>query len=96
LVNVITGVLLVIAYPTKALTSPLFYLKLVLVVLALILVRWIDIAVLRRPDADHKPIRVTGKFLAFISIVMWIAVITAGRLLAYTNRWELLGIPAIH
>jgi uncharacterized protein DUF6644 len=95
-VNVMTGVLLVIAYPTKALTNPLFYLKLALVVLALILVRWIDLAVLRRPDADHKPIRITGKLLAFTSIVTWIAVITAGRLLAYTNRWELLGIPAIH
>jgi hypothetical protein len=33
-INVISGILLLIAYPTKALTNPLFYVKLCLVALA--------------------------------------------------------------
>ena len=95
-VNVITGILLVIAYPTKALTNPLFYVKLCLVALALWLVQRIGASVLRRPDIDQKPVAATGKLLALASLTTWVALITAGRLLAYTNRWELLGITAIH
>src|SRR5215472_14397970 len=37
--NVITGILLVIAYPTKALTNPVFYLKLTCIALALIVMQ---------------------------------------------------------
>ncbi len=95
-VNVITGILLVIAYPTKALTNPLFYIKLCLVALALWLVQRIGATVLRRPDIDQKPVAARGKLLALASLTTWVALITAGRLLAYTNRWELLGITAIH
>ena len=34
-VNAVSGVLLLIAYPTKALTNPLFYVKLVLIAIGL-------------------------------------------------------------
>ena len=37
--NAISGVALLIAYPTKALTNPVFYLKLVLIALAMVLQR---------------------------------------------------------
>src|SRR6187401_3061749 len=36
-VNAVSGVLLLIAYPTKALTNPLFYLKLLLIAVGLVL-----------------------------------------------------------
>jgi len=41
------------------------------------------------------PIERGDKRLALFSIAVWLAVITVGRLLAYTYRWEMLGIPAI-
>ena len=41
------------------------------------------------------PIERGDKRLAVISIAIWLAAITAGRLLAYTYRWEMLGLPAI-
>jgi hypothetical protein len=94
--SVVTGILLVIAYPTKALTNPVFYLKLGLVVIALWLVHRIGATVLRAPDAGHKTVATRGRMLALASLGAWMAVITAGRLLAYTNRWEMLGIKGIH
>ena len=81
-INAVSGVLLLIAYPTKALTNPLFYLKLALIgfgiALALRIRRGVQAV---RADGDApKPVRA----LAAASLACWIAVIFAGRLLAYT------------
>lgn len=94
-VNAISGILLLIGYPTKALTNPVFYTKLGLIALAIALVYWISATVLRAGDADHRQVVAKAKVLALASLAAWVAVIVAGRLLAYTRRWELLGIPAI-
>jgi hypothetical protein len=47
------------------------------------------------PRIERMPIERGDKRLAVISIAIWLAAITAGRLLAYTYRWEMLGLPAI-
>ena len=49
-VNVISGILLLIGYPTKALTNPVFYLKLLCIALALWNLRWFSYSVLTNPD----------------------------------------------
>jgi hypothetical protein len=77
--NVVTGVALLIAYPTKALTNPVFYLKLTLIAVALLILR----ATLRHVRGA-TPISGRVKALAAGSLVVWAATITAGRLLAYT------------
>ena len=81
-INAFSGVLLLIAYPTKALTNPLFYAKLALiafgVVLAFRIRREVNGLAAR---ADAPPM---ARMLAAASLVCWIAVIFAGRLLAYT------------
>jgi hypothetical protein len=69
-INAISGVLLLIAYPTKALTNPMFYLKLAL----------IGLAVMSAVKAARKP----SKFWAAMSLGGWVGAIAAGRLLAYT------------
>ena len=33
--------------------------------------------------------------LALVSLAAWVALILAGRFLAYTHKWELLGVRAI-
>jgi hypothetical protein len=76
--NVLSGIALLIAYPTKAITNPVFYLKLTLIAIALVILR----NVLRGIAAPEVP-NVT-KRLAAVSLVLWAAAITAGRLLAYT------------
>ena len=94
-VNVTTGILLLIAYPTKALTNPMFYLKLTLIAVALGLLYRIVVEVVRGPEVDG-PLPLRARMLGAASLLSWVAVITAGRLLAYTNKWELVGIPAIN
>jgi len=94
-VNAASGTLLLIAYPTKALTNPIFYIKLSLIALAVGLVYRIGSTALRAPDVEKQPLTRNVKALALISLAAWIALITAGRLLAYTHKWELLGVRAI-
>jgi hypothetical protein len=82
--NAISGVLLLIAYPTKAVTNPVFYLKLGLIAFAM----WLAAAISARlfddsiPSGGAHPGSV--KTLATASLVCWAGAITAGRLLAYT------------
>jgi Family of unknown function (DUF6644) len=90
-----TGILLLVAYPTKALTNPLFYIKLCLVAVAIGLVYLIATHILRAPEVDRKPLAPNAKVLAIASLAAWAAVIAAGRYLAYTHRWEMLGVPAV-
>ena len=94
-VNAISGTLLLVAYPTKALTNPIFYVKLCLIALAVGLVYRIGVTVLRTSDDERGPAADNARALAFTSLAAWVALIVAGRLLAYTHTWELLGIRAI-
>jgi hypothetical protein len=81
-VNAFSGVLLLLAYPTKALTNPLFYAKLALIgfgiVLAFRIRREVDGL---HSKSDPPPL---ARMLAAVSLACWVAVIFAGRLLAYT------------
>jgi len=83
-INAVSGVLLLIAYPTKALTNPLFYVKLVLIAIGLAIAGKMRdrLRALPVPDAPVLPPRL--KALAVASLVCWAAGITAGRLLAFT------------
>jgi hypothetical protein len=94
-INAVTGVLMVIGYPTKQLTNPLFYIKLSLVALGVWLVYRIGHEVLSAAESGPKAITARAKWLAVASLAGWVSLIVAGRLLEYTHRWELLGIPAL-
>ena len=71
--NFVSGIVLLIGYPTKALTNPDFYLKLALIAVGVWLVGII------RDRIETFP-----KGLAIVSLVCWGGAITSGRLLAYT------------
>jgi hypothetical protein len=83
-VNAFSGVLLLIAYPTKALTNPLFYVKLSLITLALLvgqrIRRYMMSGVVAAGVRAPRPL----KILATVSLMLWLISITAGRFLAYT------------
>jgi hypothetical protein len=83
-VNVITGVLLVVAYPTKAMTNPLFYVKLVLVACSVGCVPALRRYVTGSGDADVRMTTGRGRLVAAAAISLWAATIVAGRLLPYT------------
>jgi hypothetical protein len=83
-INAASGLLLLIAYPTKALTNPVFYLKLTFIALALVGIRFMIRFVFEDASLDLKPATRKCKMLAVVSLVCWTGAITAGRLLAYT------------
>ena len=77
--NIVTGLALLLAYPTKALTNPVFYLKLTLIAAGLQTLR-----TMLRHVREGVALSRSTKQLARLSLVIWIAAITSGRLLAYT------------
>ena len=81
--NAVSGVLLLVGYPTKALTNPVFYLKLVLIAVAMVLYVRID-RLVRAGDPAHPATARTLRRFAITSLACWAGAITAGRLLAYT------------
>ena len=87
-INAVTGVLLIISYPTKALTNPVFYAKLTMIGFAI----WI-LTKLQRVFADttatEADLMARGATLAKWSLALLIGTISAGRLLAYTFNYIL-------
>lgn len=82
--NVVSGVLLLIAYPTKAFTNPVFYVKLSFIALALGTVRFMGRSVFADATVGLNPATRKSRLVAIASLVCWTGAITAGRLLAYT------------
>ena len=91
-VNAVSGVLLLIAYPTKALTNPVFYTKLTLIGFAVWIITKLQSRVFGDSGLNETAMMGRGRTLAKWSLVLWIGVITAGRLLAYT--YEYLTFPS--
>ena len=83
LVIFISGVGLLLAYPAKALTNPVFYLKFAALSLGLIFAAWIQKQIARSKFTENELQKL--KLVALISILLWIITITAGRFLAYTH-----------
>jgi hypothetical protein len=91
--NFASGTLLLIGYPYKAFTNPLFYVKLTLIAVAVYLAVRIRNQVLLQPNPDAASVLRAGRRMAAISLGCWAGVILAGRLLAYTYTWLRVGMP---
>src|SRR5216117_2649179 len=86
-INSASGVLLLIAYPTKALTNPVFYTKLLLIAFAVWVMTKLKSRVFNDSTLNEAATIGRGRTLAKWSLALWIGVITAGRLLAYTYNY---------
>lgn len=78
----ISGLLLLAAYPAKALTNTVFYIKLLLVATGLVLAHRFTQQSNLTDEMDISRRRRQGALL----MVIWAAAVTAGRLLAYTHH----------
>jgi len=78
-INVISGLLLLICYPTKALTNPVFYIKLGCIAIGMILM----LLIRKRVLIEGR----SAKTMAVVSLIVWAGATVAGRLLAYTCTW---------
>lgn len=83
---VVSGALLLAAYPAKAVTNPVFYLKLGAVLAALFITRSLTNRLMRDSSFDAGPVPTGARLLAALSLLLWAGAITTGRLLAYTHQ----------
>jgi uncharacterized membrane protein len=80
---IISGAALLAGYPAKALTNPVFALKFACLIGAALLVR----VMARRlfpATASGEPAPRWGRRLALAALVLWLAVVAAGKLLLHT------------
>ena len=80
LLCLVSGLLLLIGYPAKALTNPVFYLKLALVAAGLVLVTQMKHQYMH---GEHESSSLMRR-KALLLLLFWAGGITAGRFLAYT------------
>lgn len=85
LLNTVTGVILFLIDATTKIVDPDFYIKMLFIAAAVVLMYQIDVRVFGDPLLEKRPVQMNGKILAFASIVCWMGAITAGRLLAYVG-----------
>ena len=85
--NALSGVLLLLAYPTKALTNPLFCVKLSLILFAIVDTWLIRREIIHKSTAGEIPPARKGKIMAVASLGLWAGAVISGRLLAYTYTY---------
>lgn len=84
-INLVSGLCLFAANATHFGTMFDFYLKLSLIVLALVIAVRIRLLVFAVPNVSPAQIPQQAKVLAAISLALWTGAIVAGRLMAYIN-----------
>ena len=82
--SVVTGLMLLWAYPTKAFTNPVWYAKFAFIGLAVATTRMIKKRMFGDPAIDERPLPAAGRLLAGASLFFWAGAITSGKLLAHT------------
>lgn len=85
-INTATGLLLLTAKATTMIINPAFYVKIASIALAVGTFFAIKSSVFGDPLLESKPIQTNGKMLAFVSIILWLCAITAGRMMAYVGE----------
>ena len=79
----LSGLALLLAYPAKALTNPVFYAKFAMLSVGLMIASKLQNLI--RTRSENELNSKTVKLAALTSIVVWVGTITTGRFLAYTN-----------
>jgi hypothetical protein len=85
-VNLLSGLALLAAYPAKALTNWVFYVKLALVVVGVFVLERLKDELTVADGAASRAVSLHGRRLATLSLFVWAGTIFAGRLLAYTHH----------
>jgi putative copper export protein len=87
LVLLVTGSLLIIGEPRRSLLNSTFYLKMALLVLAIVLTVALQRSISSSPDSWDTDLtrRILGRFAATLSILVWCGILFAGRWIAYTQ-----------
>jgi hypothetical protein len=90
-INATTGLLLLVAYPTKELTNLDFYVKLTFITLGVITMQKVNKQVFGDASLSEAAMVAKGKMLAGWSLFFWIGAVTLGRLLPETAIYDTFG-----
>lgn len=92
-INAASGTVLLMADATTKVVSPIFYVKMSCIFLAVLILIVIRKQVFRNPGVEKMYVTATGRVLAGMSLALWIGAVTAGRLMAYLG--PVSGIPGL-
>jgi hypothetical protein len=88
----VTGSLLIIGEPRRSLVNPTFYIKMALLLAAILITAGLQVLLAAAPAAGETdpsekalPRRMAGRVLATVSILVWCGILFAGRWIAYTQ-----------
>lgn len=85
-VMLLSGLPFVLARPGRYFTNPIFGWKFALLLPAVLLAAVLHIMSIRKPDYwQTGSLRATAKLIAFVSLLLWIGVVLAGRWIAYVD-----------
>ena len=84
-VNAVTGTMMLVADATAKLTTPDFYIKMLLVFAGFYVLIRQRRQVFDDPQLDQAPVSSQAKVLAWASLACWFGAIISGRLLAYVK-----------
>jgi hypothetical protein len=86
LILLVTGSLLIIGEPRRSLVNTTFYLKMALLLAAILLTAALQRMVLASPGVfENRSRQLAGRALATVSILVWCGILFAGRWIAYTQ-----------
>jgi uncharacterized membrane protein SirB2 len=85
LILLVTGSLLIIGEPRRSLVNTTFYLKMALLLVAILLTAALQRMALASPGVfEDRSRQMAGRALATLSILVWCGILFAGRWIAYT------------
>lgn len=84
LVNLISGVMLLLASASILLVTPIFYVKMTFVFLAVVGIWLLDKRVFGESSPSAEDLPMESKLLAAASLLCWTGAVVAGRLVAYS------------
>ena len=85
LVMLVSGSLLIIGEPRRSLLNTTFYLKMALLVVAIVITVWLQRSFASTSWDSARGRRVAVRLAASLSILAWCGIIFAGRWIAYTE-----------
>jgi uncharacterized membrane protein len=87
LILLVTGSLLIVGEPRRSLLNSTFYLKMALLVVAIVLTAGLQRAISASPNFWDRDLTrlIAGRFAAAVSILVWCGILFAGRWIAYTQ-----------
>ena len=82
--NTISGSGLAAAAASTTIPNPFFLTKITFVLLAVVVLRVLQVKVFRDPEVDDKPLATSSKILGGSLLVLWLLAMIFGRLIGYS------------